>query len=112
MSDDKVGYGKPPKHTQFGQPNGNPMGETSEQRKRSMASAAKAGVIRDKILDGVLKEIDGGKDVMELIEAATLKMLVDAENRGWGAPKVTIEADVSTAPKGLDTFYGDGCNDE
>lgn len=108
MSDNTVGYKKPPKNRQFGQPNGNSPGATSEQRQREIKNANKATIIREKILDGVLKDIGNGKDVAELIEAAVLKLLLDTENRGLGAPKVTVESDVThNVPKGLDEFYSD-----
>lgn len=108
MADYEVGHGKPPKHTQFGQPNGNPSGATSEQRQREIKNANTATIIREKMLKAVLGKMDDEDAALAMVEAAMLKLLKDTEDRGLGAPKQTVETDVTvSAPKGLDTFYGD-----
>lgn len=85
----KVGKGKPPKHTQFGQPNGNPTGKTSEQKRLEMLNAEAAMRIRARALKAVeakLVECDTDSAIEMLVEAAMLKLLKDSEDRGLGAP--------------------------
>ena len=107
MADYEVGYGKPPRDKQFGQPDGPATGKTSAQRKQEIANAEIATKIRGKMLKAALSKMVTEDDAMAMVEAAMLKLLVDSENRGLGAPKQTVEATVGSAPKGLDTFYGE-----
>lgn len=84
----EVGKGKPPKHTRFGQPNGNPNGKTSDQKRLEMENAEAALRIRARLLratEAKLNEISTD-EAMGLIEAAMLKLLKDSEDRGLGAP--------------------------
>ena len=85
----EVGKGKPPKHTRFGQPNGNPNGKTSEQKRIEMANAEAAMRIRARALSAVeakLNECSTEEAIEMLVEAAMLKLLKDSEDRGLGAP--------------------------
>ena len=93
----EVGKGKPPVHTRFGQPGGNPPGKTSEQKRLEMQNAEAAMRIRARLLhatEAKLNELDTDA-AMELIEAAMLKLLKDSEDRGLGAPLQAI-----TSPDG------------
>ena len=95
----EVGHGKPPKHTQFGQPGGNIPGKTSAQRKAEIANAEKATKIRGKLLnaidaaagDGELTDAD--TRALKLIEAAVLKLIKDSEDRGLGTPQQSVTVD-------------------
>jgi len=102
MSDDKVGYKKPPKNRQFGQPGGNPSGATSKQRRREIKNAELATAIRGKMLDAVMSRVGDEDEAFEMVEAAMLKLLVDSENRGLGAPKQTVETDVNIKQSTVD----------
>ena len=90
----EVGYKKPPKHTQFGQPNGNPQGATSEQRKLEIANAERATKIRARMLEaleGVMNEHpEKEKIVEELLKGDTLRLIKEAEDRGLGTPVQSI----------------------
>lgn len=85
----EVGKGKPPRNRRFGQPDGNPNGKTSEQKKLEMANAEAAMRIRARALAAVeakLVECSTEEAVELLVEAAMLKLLKDSEDRGLGAP--------------------------
>lgn len=89
----KVGPGKPPLHTRFGQPGGNPQGMNRETQEKRRANAEKATRIREKLLDGVLARMEGMKpeDVADMVDQALNTMLKDTENRGFGMPKQQID---------------------
>lgn len=113
MTDDKVGYGKPPKHTQFGQPGGPASGKTSKQKKAEYKAATIATQLRLEILRELRAKFkEEGSSALAHLDPVTLKLFSDAENRGLGAPKQTVEAAVTGAPKGLGSFYGEGDKDE
>jgi len=101
--DYEVGKGKPPKHTRFGQPNGNPNGKTSEQKRLEYANAEAAMRIRARALRAVeakLEESDTDAAIELLVEAAMLKLLKDSEDRGLGSPIQDIRSgDGSMTPK-------------
>lgn len=85
----EVGKGKPPKHTRFGQPNGNPNGKTSEQKRLEMQNAEAAMRIRERILraaEAKLVECSTDQVLEQFVEAAMLKLLKDSEDRGLGSP--------------------------
>lgn len=92
MADYEIGYKRPPKHYQFGQPGGNKPGESSEMRKRSLANAQKALELRGRILDAALAQSDGKtpEEILELLDAAMNTMLKDSENRGMGMPSSSV----------------------
>ena len=73
----------PSPDTRFGQPNGNPIGKTSDQRTAEIANAEKATLIRGRLLDAVIKSTEDGATV-DQIEAGILKLIKDAEDRGLG----------------------------
>lgn len=79
----------PPKETRFkkGQ-SGNPGGKTKEQKRIEIENAERAMRIRAKLLaatEAKLAAISEDK-ALEFVEAAMLKLLKDAEDRGLGAP--------------------------
>lgn len=102
MSD--VGYKKPPVETQFGAgENANPQGKTSEQRKAEIANAEKATLIRGRLLDAVIAATQEGASIMH-IEAAMLKLIKDAEDRGLGTAvqSINVESPLGTmTPKAI-----------
>jgi hypothetical protein len=103
----KVGKGKPPKHTQFGQPGGPASGKTSEQKRLEYENAQAAMRIRARALHAVeakLNECSTDEAIEMLVEAAMLKLLKDSEDRGLGAPVQDVRSgDGSMSPKaGID----------
>jgi hypothetical protein len=103
----EVGKGKPPKNRRFGQPEGNPNGKTSEQKRLELANAEAAMRIRARALHAVeakLNECSTEEAIEMLVEAAMLKLLKDSEDRGLGAPKSALDlssTDGSMTPKGI-----------
>jgi len=89
----EVGYGKPPVKRQFGKPEGNPNGKTSEQRKLEIANAEKATRLRSMLLDAATEHMDvlEAQARMDHIDAAFLKLLTDSETRGLGAPTQHVD---------------------
>lgn len=101
----KVGPGNPPKHTQFkkGQ-SGNPGGLSSETARLIRENAEAAARIRARLLKATEASLSerSTDEAMELIEAAMLKLLKDAEDRGLGAPVQDIRSgDGSMTPKDM-----------
>jgi len=103
---EEVGYKKPPKSKQFGQPDGNPTGKTKKQKSMEMENAEKAVALRGKYLAALERQLDkaieeGDDEGMNMaiaqIDQANLKLLKDAEDRGLGAP--VQYHDVSTTEK-------------
>ena len=101
-----VGYKKPPKNRQFGQPGGNPQGATSEQRKMEIANAERATRIQARLLEaleGVMLE-DPTKEKItgEFIRNEVLKLIKDAQDRGLGTPTSSVDhtsSDGTMTPK-------------
>jgi hypothetical protein len=67
---------------------GNPGGKTAEQISIERRNADAAMRIRERLLKAAESKLDGLSDdgALEMIEAAMLKLLKDAEDRGLGAP--------------------------
>lgn len=89
-----VGKGKPPVNRRFGQPEGNPNGKTSEQKRIEMRNAEAAMRIRERILSAVeakLVECSTDDVLDKFVDAAMLKLLTDSETRGLGAPVQAID---------------------
>ena len=89
-----VGYGKPPKHTQFkpGQ-TGNPGGKSSEQKRLELENAEAAMRIRSRFLRSLEAKLNEGDmdAVLEMMDAQALKLLKDSEDRGLGAPVQPVD---------------------
>lgn len=88
---------------------GNPGGKTAEQVAIERRNAETAMRIREKLLAAAERRLEAlgeGEAALELVEAAMLKLLKDAEDRGLGAPKqsVTVAMDLGSA---LDTLDDD-----
>lgn len=97
-----VGKGKPPKNRRFGQPEGNPNGKTSEQKRIELANAETAMRIRARLLNATEAKLNelSTDEAMKLIEAAMLKLLKDSEDRGLGAPVQDVRSgDGSMTPQ-------------
>ena len=89
----KVGPGKPPLHTRFGQPGGNPIACNRATLEKRRENAIKATEIRQKILDSVLARMVGKTDdqIADMVDQALNTMLKDTENRGFGMPTQQID---------------------
>jgi hypothetical protein len=78
--------------TRFGGPRGNIPGKTSEQREAEIRNAWLATKIRAQMLEAVATMVDGNPAAaLERIDPATLKLLKDAEDRGLGTPKASVD---------------------
>lgn len=95
MSDYEVGYGKPPKHTQFGAGNNaNPQGKTSAHRAAEIRAAELAAKVRLDLIEALASSLDkAGNDTakVEAIRSDILKLLKDSEDRGFGAPTQPVD---------------------
>lgn len=90
----EVGYKKPPKNRQFGKPEGNAPGKTSEQKRLEYENAEAAMRIRARALRAIeakLVECSTDDAISLLVEAAMLKLLKDSEDRGLGAPVQAVD---------------------
>ena len=92
---DEVGYKKPPKHTQFGQPGGNPQGATSVQRKMEIENAERATRIRKRLLESLecvmLENPTKENIISEYLKTEVMKLIKESEDRGLGTPKNTVD---------------------
>jgi hypothetical protein len=105
----EVGYGKPPKHTRFGEPNGNLPGRTSEQRKLEIANAERATRIRGRFLEALeglmLEHPEKETLIEERLTSEVLRLLKESEDRGLGTARQSVDmtsSDGSMSPKPLD----------
>ena len=111
MSDQyEVGYGKPPKHTQFGAGvSGNPIGKTDIHRKAEIAAAEKAALVSELLVNAVYDAVKDANNetAREQIKGDVLTLLRNVQDRAHGTPKQTVEQEVTKrkAPKTLDAFY-------
>jgi len=83
------GNPNPSPETRFGAGNkANPIGKTAETKRLEITNAEKAMRIRERFLtsfEAKLAECDMDK-VLALIDANSLKLLKDSEDRGLGSP--------------------------
>lgn len=92
----EVGRGKPPKEHQF-KPgiSPNPGGKTSEQRKLEIANAEAATRIRARMLsalEGMMNEHPEKESIVsDLIKSDFLRLVKEAEDRGLGTPKQSVD---------------------
>ncbi len=103
MSDYSVGYKKPPKEYQIGQPLGPKPGITSETRRLQIENAERATRIRQRLLEAVenIANQFGDEEALAMVDAHINKLLVDSENRGLGMPTQQVDntsSDGSVAP--------------
>jgi hypothetical protein len=88
----------------FGQPNGNPIGKTSEQKALEIANAEAATRLHGKMLAALERQLESATDAatIESITANILKLTKDAQDRGLGAPVQLVDntsSDGSMTPK-------------
>lgn len=85
----------PSPSTRFGAKNGNPTnmgGKTKEQRVSEHNAATIAATLREKALSVMLERVEAGElDPLEVIDANTLKLFKDSEDRAHGTPKQSAE---------------------
>lgn len=71
---------------------GNPSGRSTEEQKAWSEAAAISAQLKLKALSCLQEKIDAGEiDPLEVIEANTLKLFKDSEDRAHGTPKATTE---------------------
>lgn len=87
----------PSPETRFGGENGNPSGagKTSAQRKAEIRSAEISALLREKMLSEMLEKVEAQEGeaikAIDLLDANTLKLFKDSEDRAHGTPKSTSE---------------------
>lgn len=92
----EVGKGKPPKHSQFQRGDvGNPKGKTSEQKLMELENAQIATRIQLRLLqalEGQMIEDPTKLTIVEnYIKTEVLKLVKDAQDRGLGTPKQSVD---------------------
>lgn len=95
MADYEVGYGKPPKHTQFGKPDGPPTGKTSEHRKAEIKAAELAAQSRLAAVQAFANLMNGcatDDDRAALLSSDVLRLWKESEDRGFGSPQQHIDS--------------------
>tara|TARA_Y100001973_G_scaffold102640_1_gene168117 strand:- start:21 stop:365 length:345 start_codon:yes stop_codon:yes gene_type:complete len=102
----------PPKATRFkkGQ-SGNPGGKTAEQVAIERRNADAAMRVRERLLKAAEAKLATLDDdaALEFVEAAMLKLLKDAEDRGLGAPVQDLRSsDGSMSPTRIEIVPVDG----
>ena len=84
----------PSPSTRFGAENGNPIagGKTSEQKKAEYEAAEKAAKLRLRLLS-IIEETTADDDnaLLAMLDANTLKLFKDSEDRAHGTPKQQAE---------------------
>lgn len=99
---EEVGYKKPPKKRQFGQPEGNPSGKTSEQKKAEYRAGELAAQIQMKMLAALHDAVAADPDkALSAIAADPLRLIKDAMDRQFGTA-VSMTADVTNKLDELD----------
>lgn len=91
----EVGYGKPPEHSQWkpGQ-SGNPGGKSSAHRKAEIRAAELAAKVQLDLIEALSNTLDaaeGDAVKLEAIKSDVLKLLKDAQDRGFGTPKSSLD---------------------
>lgn len=68
-------------------------GKTSKQKKLEYEAAEMAAALRHRILSGITEKLKSGEigDVCDILDANTLKLFKDSEDRAHGTPKQTSE---------------------
>jgi hypothetical protein len=84
----------------------NPRGKTSEQRQLEISNAWLATQLRAQMLQELVATVkDNPAAILARIEPATLKLIKDAEDRGLGTPKASVDitnSDASLKPEPRD----------
>jgi hypothetical protein len=98
--DYEVGYGKPPKHTRFGEPGGNKPGLTSEAAYALHEATEKTAKLYLEMVSAVegkinqLKTADESPDeyaALVAIKSDILKLMKDVMDRSIGSPKQSVD---------------------
>lgn len=107
MADYEVGYGKPPKHTQFGAGNNaNPQGKTSEHRKAEIRAAEAAAIVQADLVEALARVVQTAGDDLErlaLIKAEVNTLLKNAQDRAFGSPQQHVDQTSSDGSASLPT---------
>lgn len=88
------GNPNPSPETRFGAPNGNAPGKTSEQRAAEIKNAELATKIRTRFLNALHNVVEADtldSQALERISGDILRLLRDAEDRGLGTPKTSVD---------------------
>lgn len=107
----QVGKGKPPLNRRFGQPEGNPNGKTSEQKRLELANAEAAMRIRAAALAAIeekLVDVTAQETIEMLVDQAMLKLLKDSEDRGLGAPVQAVDHTTNGKDMAVTAFVIEG----
>jgi hypothetical protein len=73
---------------------GNPGGKTSEHRKAEIRAAELAAKVQLDLVEALSNTLDaaaGDEEKLTSIKADVLKLLKDAQDRGYGSPKQSID---------------------
>ena len=85
----------PSPDTRFGAENGNPInlaGKTNEQRENEYKASEISAKLRAHALSVMLEKVEAGEmDILNVVDANTLKLFKDSEDRAHGTPKATTE---------------------
>lgn len=82
----------PSPETRFKEGNvANPGGKTKKQKQAERKAAIKSAILRDKMLSAMMEKVEAGEDILDLMDANTLKLFKDSEDRAHGTPKSTSE---------------------
>lgn len=89
----EVGKGKPPRNRRFGQPEGNPNGKTSEQKRAEMKAGEIAAQIQLRMLEALSKTIlADDAAALRAIASDPLRLIKDAMDREYGTAVQKVEA--------------------
>lgn len=89
-----MGNPNPSPSTRFGAENGNPIagGKTKKQKKAEYEAAEKAAILRNRMLSIIVETTEGNDAALiKMLDANTLKLFKDSEDRAHGTPKATNE---------------------
>lgn len=85
---------------------GNPGGgKTSAQKRLEYEAAEMAARARHKILSVIAEKLESGHDALEFVDAATLKLFKDSEDRAHGTPPQSVDhrsSDGSMTPAAIE----------
>jgi len=70
---------------------GNPGGKTKAQREAEVQAAEDAAILRALMTRRLIAQAEAGGDVLDYLDANTLKLFKDSEDRAHGTPKSTTE---------------------
>lgn len=115
----------PSPSTRFGAENGNPInlaGKTAKQREDEYKASEISAALRLKALSVMQEKVDKGElDILDVIDANSLKLFKDSEDRAHGTPKQSMDVEspngtMTPAPtsfvvQGVDPDEDDNAND-